>query len=129
MIYGSSVETPLKSAGTPDFDVTSPNRSQDSNVSLKNELKDLNSPETGEGGAKAAGDNKPTSDKSQLTDSINVRESATGTSECGMLSTAYLLSSLSLSSFFITYRLYFYQTYCVGRRSVFMLLHSFVVQY
>lgn len=59
------------------YDLTSPQSARDSNVSLKSELSDLDSPEKAKHTKEAA----VTSDKEQLTDSIDVTEKATGTSE------------------------------------------------
>ncbi|KAK7485929.1 hypothetical protein BaRGS_00022795, partial [Batillaria attramentaria] len=55
------------------MDLTSPQSGRDSNVSLRSELSDLDSPEKGKKDAAV------TSDKEQLTDSIDVTEKATGT--------------------------------------------------
>ncbi|XP_025087781.1 C-Jun-amino-terminal kinase-interacting protein 4-like isoform X19 [Pomacea canaliculata] len=57
------------------YDLTSPQSARDSNVSLKSELSDLDSPEKAKHTKEAA----VTSDKEQLTDSIDVTEKATGT--------------------------------------------------
>ncbi|XP_025087767.1 C-Jun-amino-terminal kinase-interacting protein 4-like isoform X6 [Pomacea canaliculata] len=55
------------------YDLTSPQSARDSNVSLKSELSDLDSPEKAKHTKEAA----VTSDKEQLTDSIDVTEKAT----------------------------------------------------
>lgn len=59
------------------FDLASPQSGRDSNVSLKSELSDLDSPD------KQSKDASSTSDKEQLTDAIDVTEKSTGTSELG----------------------------------------------
>ncbi|XP_025087782.1 C-Jun-amino-terminal kinase-interacting protein 4-like isoform X20 [Pomacea canaliculata] len=59
------------------YDLTSPQSARDSNVSLKSELSDLDSPEKAKHTKEAA----VTSDKEQLTDSIDVTEKATGTTD------------------------------------------------
>lgn len=79
---GPGVTFPLevhRSSGTPmSFDLTSPQSGHDSNVSLKSELSDLDSPEK----SKHLREGAITSDKEQLTDSIDVTEKSTGTSKC-----------------------------------------------
>ena len=72
------------------FDFASP-QSVQSNVSLKSELSDTESPE------KHAKETAGTSDKEQLTDSIEVTEKSTGTSEW-MSPTFYVLFYFSLDS-------------------------------
>ena len=59
------------------YDLASPQSGRDSNVSLKSELSDLDSPD------KQSKDASSTSDKEQLTDAIDVTEKSTGTSELG----------------------------------------------
>ena len=59
------------------YDLTSPQSGHDSNISLKSELSDLESPD------KQPKETSCTSDKEQLTDSIDVTEKSTGTSESG----------------------------------------------
>ena len=66
---------PLDSSRGEGYDLASPQSGRDSNVSLRSELSDLDSPE------KQAKDASCTSDKEQLTDAIDVTEKSTGTSE------------------------------------------------
>lgn len=72
MFVQGSGETPIKSDSSPmSFDLMSPQSGRDSNVSIKSELSDLESPEPGRG--------KMTHDKEQLTDNISVTERSTTT--------------------------------------------------
>ncbi|XP_076468439.1 C-Jun-amino-terminal kinase-interacting protein 4-like isoform X5 [Babylonia areolata] len=64
---------PLEGNRHEGFDLASPQSAHGSNVSLKSELSDLESPE------KHAKETAGTSDKEQLTDSIDVLEKSTGT--------------------------------------------------
>lgn len=78
--------THLRSAGSPPdastFDIMSPH-SKDSNVSIKSELSDLESPDinSNTGSGRKVILTTKTSDKEQNTDRVDVREFATATSE------------------------------------------------
>ena len=78
--------TPLKSTGSPPdasaFDLMSPRSGKDSNISLKSELSDLESPDINSNHARQVHVSTKTSDKEQNTDKVDVREFATATSEC-----------------------------------------------
>ena len=83
MAYGQNFT--VKSGSTPPSlssfdDMMSPRSVAESSVSLKSELGDLDSPASGKPGAgkKSA----KTCDKEQITDNIDVKESATATSRC-----------------------------------------------
>lgn len=98
--------TPLRSAGSPPdastFDMVSP-RSKDSNVSIKSELSDLDSPDINSntsGGRKVILTTK-TSDKEQNTDRVDVREFATATSK----SFTHLVELVCLLSSFVVWSL------------------------
>ena len=76
-------ETPVKTGTSPpNFNITSPARSQDSNTSLRSELKDIEGNLT-----KELKDNKnknidvSTRDSSQITDTVEMKERNVGTSK------------------------------------------------
>ena len=75
----------MKSSGSPpdasSFDMMSPRSGKDSNVSLKSELSDLESPDINSNRGRKVVVELKTSDKEQNTDKIDVKESGTGTSE------------------------------------------------
>ena len=77
--------THLKSSGSPpdasSFDMMSPRSGKDSNVSIKSELSDLESPDVNSNRGRKVVVELKTSDKEQNTDRIDVKESGTGTSE------------------------------------------------
>lgn len=83
--------TPLRSSGTPpslhSLDIMSPRTPADSNISLKSELGDLESPDVTD--RRRSGRKVGTCDKEQLTDNIMVKEFGTTPSKS-------LVSSLSL---------------------------------
>lgn len=84
-IYGGAGDTPVKGENSPvGFDVLSPARAQSSNTSLKSELSDAESPEkmsTRKSASKSieVECKTQTTEKSQVTDAIDVRESGTAT--------------------------------------------------
>lgn len=75
----------LNSSGSPpdasSFDMMSPRSGKDSNVSIKSELSDLESPDINSNRGRKVTVEMKTSDKEQNTDRIDVKESGTGTSE------------------------------------------------
>lgn len=85
MFVQGSGSTPVKTGSSPpstnSFDMMSPRSGVDSNISLKSELSDLDSPDV-----TSKPEKKPhrtsTADKEQVTDNINVTESSTATSKC-----------------------------------------------
>ncbi|XP_067663469.1 C-Jun-amino-terminal kinase-interacting protein 4-like isoform X5 [Haliotis asinina] len=81
MFVQGSGETPIKSDSSPmSFDLTSPQSGRDSNVSIKSELSDLESPEPGRARmSETDSKGKMTHDKEQLTDNISVAERSTTT--------------------------------------------------
>ncbi|CAI9734622.1 C-Jun-amino-terminal kinase-interacting protein 4-like isoform X8 [Octopus vulgaris] len=82
-IYGGAGDTPTKSENSPvGFDVTSPGRPHSSNTSLKSELSDAESPEKISNRLSKSIEvecKTQTTEKSQVTDAIDVRESGTAT--------------------------------------------------
>ncbi|GAB1604627.1 C-Jun-amino-terminal kinase-interacting protein 4-like [Argonauta hians] len=82
-IFGGAGDTPTKSENSPvGFDVTSPGRPHSSNTSLKSELSDAESPEKISHRLSKSIEvecKTQTTEKSQLTDAIDVRESGTAT--------------------------------------------------
>lgn len=84
-IYGGAGDTPTKSENSPvGFDVTSPGRPHSSNTSLKSELSDAVSPEKISNRLSKSIEvecKTQTTEKSQVTDAIDVRESGTATSK------------------------------------------------
>ncbi|KAJ8297541.1 hypothetical protein KUTeg_024072 [Tegillarca granosa] len=90
MFVQGSGSTPVKTGSSPpstnSFDMMSPRSGVDSNISLKSELSDLDSPDV-----TSKPEKKPhrtsTADKEQVTDNINVKESSTATKKGPIMST------------------------------------------
>lgn len=78
--YGQNISAARTGSTPPSFssfdDMMSPRSVADSNISLQSELGDLESPQSAKGKQKET----KTVDQGQVTDSINVREFATATS-------------------------------------------------
>jgi len=86
MVLPGQIFSPLKSTGTPpsmSIDIT-PRSQADSNISLRSELSELESPELSSIEnikRRKSSERKGTCDKNQMTDDIDVKDSGTTTSE------------------------------------------------